>query len=222
MPLMAPDSARLLGAPPAAGAGFAYANGDFFADASGGNQHWRATPAKIKAHFAAGSEKDYPAHWFEAQLIHYGLGPSKTKAVARMRLYDAVRADQLVVPGSIARIEAELRKAWTRKDREMKKEQEPSKMGPVKVKVKVEVKVEEEALARSASRARAGVKREADDDEGMVQKATKKIKADEPALPAQQIRTARRGGSFSFSARARPSSPSLPPSIRNRAGLTAK
>ncbi|KAI0831638.1 hypothetical protein F5Y06DRAFT_281499 [Hypoxylon sp. FL0890] len=100
--------------------GFSYA-GDLFAEASGHNRHRRATVAELKDHFKSGSEKDHPAHWFEAQLIHYGLQPSKTKAVARMRLFDAVNGGKLSVPSHIKKLETELKKEWTKKEREAKK-----------------------------------------------------------------------------------------------------
>ncbi|KAH7143432.1 hypothetical protein EDB81DRAFT_884045 [Dactylonectria macrodidyma] len=84
-----------LGAPPVAADGFAFANGGFFTEASGQNRHRRATLGELKEHVSSGSDKDHPAHWFEAQLIHYGLKPSKSKSVARMRLCDAFKAGQL-------------------------------------------------------------------------------------------------------------------------------
>ncbi|KAI1656238.1 hypothetical protein F4813DRAFT_364762 [Daldinia decipiens] len=100
--------------------GFSYA-GDLFAEASGHNRHRRATVAELKDHFKSGSEKDHPAHWFEAQLIHYGLQVSKTKAVARMRLFDAVNAGNLSIPAHIQKLESELKKEWIKKEREAKK-----------------------------------------------------------------------------------------------------
>ncbi|KAK7921156.1 hypothetical protein PG985_009178 [Apiospora marii] len=103
--------------------GFAFANGDLYAEASGHNRHRRATLAELETHFRSGSEKDHPAHWFEAQLLHYGLPPSKTKAVARMRLFDAVNKANggLKVPAHISKLESELKKEWTKLDREAKK-----------------------------------------------------------------------------------------------------
>lgn len=103
--------------------GFAFANGDLYAEASGHNRHRRATLTELETHFKSGSEKDHPAHWFEAQLIHYGLLPSKTKAVARMRLFDAVNKANggLKVPAHISKLEGELKKEWTKLDREAKK-----------------------------------------------------------------------------------------------------
>ncbi|KAK7977523.1 hypothetical protein PG996_003577 [Apiospora saccharicola] len=110
--------------PPVTRDGFAFANGDLYAEASGHNRHRRATLAELKTHFDSGSDKDHPAHWFEAQLVHYGLPPSKTKAVARMRLLDAVKAagsGTLKVPAHVSKLEGELKKEWTKLDREAKK-----------------------------------------------------------------------------------------------------
>ncbi|KAK8025610.1 hypothetical protein PG990_003433 [Apiospora arundinis] len=112
--------------PPVTRDGFAFANGDLYAEVSGHNRHRRATLAELKTHFDKGSDKDHPAHWFEAQLIHYGLPPSKTKAVARMRLFDAVKVagdkgGTLKVPAHVSKLEGELKKEWTKLDREAKK-----------------------------------------------------------------------------------------------------
>ncbi|KAH6613768.1 hypothetical protein B0J18DRAFT_473551 [Chaetomium sp. MPI-SDFR-AT-0129] len=66
-------------------------SGDFHVEASGNNRHRRATVPELKALFdGTDGAKDRPAHWYEAQLIHYGLPPSKTKGTAKMRLFDAV------------------------------------------------------------------------------------------------------------------------------------
>ncbi|KAJ4011134.1 hypothetical protein NW752_007332 [Fusarium irregulare] len=110
-----------VGAPPATQDNFAFADGVFFAQASGQNRHRRATATELKEHFTSGNDKDHPAHWFEAQLIHYGLPPSKTKSVARMRLFDAVNAGGLKVPDAVGKIESKLKKEWTKNDREAKK-----------------------------------------------------------------------------------------------------
>ncbi|KAJ8117114.1 hypothetical protein ONZ43_g4286 [Nemania bipapillata] len=101
--------------------GFAFLGGFFYAEVSGHNRHPRATVAELKEHFKSGSDKGFPAHWFEAQLIHYGLQPSKTKSVARMRLFDAVNSGKLVVPLHTQKLEKELKKEWTKKEREAKK-----------------------------------------------------------------------------------------------------
>jgi hypothetical protein len=114
--------ATYVGAAPISRQGFTFINNEFFAESSTNqNRHRRATLAELKAHFDSGSDKDKPAHWFEAQLIHYGLQPSKTKAVARMRLFDAVREEKLAVPGWIGKLETEMKKEWTKSDRDAKK-----------------------------------------------------------------------------------------------------
>ncbi|KAI1132529.1 hypothetical protein F5Y10DRAFT_230788 [Nemania abortiva] len=100
--------------------GFSFA-GDLYAEASGHNRHRRAAIPELKEHFKSGSDKDHPAHWFEAQLIHYGLQPSKTKSVARMRLFDAVNSGKLAVPAHIKKLETDLKKEWTKNEREAKK-----------------------------------------------------------------------------------------------------
>lgn len=106
-----------LGAPPIAEGRFAFANGDFFAEISGQKRHRRATVGELKEHFSSGTDKDHPAHWFEAQLVHYGLKPSKTKSVARMRLFDAVNRDNLAVPSDLVELVAKLRKEWANNDK---------------------------------------------------------------------------------------------------------
>ncbi|KAI0973121.1 hypothetical protein F4678DRAFT_427990 [Xylaria arbuscula] len=106
-------------APAVARDGFSFA-GDLYAEASGHNRHRRAAVSELKEHFKSGSDKDHPAHWFEAQLIHYGLQPSKTKSVARMRLFDAVNGSKLAVPSHIQKLEKDLKKEWTKNEREAK------------------------------------------------------------------------------------------------------
>ncbi|KAI1506500.1 hypothetical protein F5X99DRAFT_5062 [Biscogniauxia marginata] len=107
-------------APAVAKDGFAF-GGDFYAEASGHNRHRRFTLAELKELFKSGSDKARPSHFFESQLIHYGLQPSKTKSVARMRLYDAVNEGKLSVPAHIQKLESELKKEWTKNEREAKK-----------------------------------------------------------------------------------------------------
>ncbi|ETS79074.1 hypothetical protein PFICI_08927 [Pestalotiopsis fici W106-1] len=112
---------------------FASANGDFYAESSGNNRHRRATTSELKEHFASsGSSKDKPAHWYEAQLIHYGLQPSKTKSVAFKRLFDASNTGNLSVPAHITKLEADLKKEWTKRDREAKKEAKGQMVGVTK------------------------------------------------------------------------------------------
>ncbi|KAI1033130.1 hypothetical protein LB505_010595 [Fusarium chuoi] len=160
------------GAPPVAEDGFAFADGVFFAQSSGQNRHRRATTNELKEHFTSGNDKDHPAHWFEAQLIHYGLPPSKTKSVARMRLFDAVNAGNLKVPASVSKLETKLKKEWTKNDREAKKGA-ASKPAVQATPVKTETK----------KPTAAGAKRKANDDEGNTTAKKPKTVAPKTATP---------------------------------------
>lgn len=57
------------------------------------------------------------AHFYEAQLIHYGLQCTKDKNVAKLRLINAITAKALAVPGHIPEMEADMRKEYARKVR---------------------------------------------------------------------------------------------------------
>ncbi|KAF9769899.1 hypothetical protein IL306_012616, partial [Fusarium sp. DS 682] len=168
----APTASAWPGAPPVAEDGFAFAEGVFFAQASGQNRHRRATAAELKEHFTSGNDKDHPAHWFEAQLIHYGLPPSKTKSVARMRLFDAVNAGNLKVPANVSKLETKLKKEWTKNDREAKKGA-TSKPAAQATPVKTEAK----------KTAAAGPKRKANDDESNATAKKPKTVAPKTATP---------------------------------------
>ncbi|KAF5252193.1 hypothetical protein FANTH_2749 [Fusarium anthophilum] len=160
------------GAPPVAEDGFAFAEGVFFAQSSGQNRHRRATANELKEHFTSGNDKDHPAHWFEAQLIHYGLPPSKTKSVARMRLFDAVNAGYLKVPANVSKLETKLKKEWTKHDREAKK-------GATSTSAAQATAVKTETKKPTA----AGAKRKANDDQGTTTAKKQKAVAPKTATP---------------------------------------
>ena len=102
-------------APPVSRSNFHY-NGNLFVDVGNLNRHERATVEDITAILRPDLKKakktsiDLPkdpvAHWYEAQLIHYGLPPSKDKARAKMRLLEALNQSRLTVPPNIANMEA--------------------------------------------------------------------------------------------------------------------
>jgi len=106
--------------------GFYYAGDSLYVEASGHNRHRRATLPELRALFhptvAADTPKDPVGHWYEAQLLHYGLPPSKNKAVAKTRLLDALNKGNIVVPKHIQQLELELKKEWTKKERQAKAE----------------------------------------------------------------------------------------------------
>jgi hypothetical protein len=99
---------------------FSYDVDTFYVEASG-HPHRRAIPAELRAIFDASipdrnQRPDHPAHWFEAQLLHYGLSPSKVKATAKMRLLDAIQDGILEVPIELVEMEKRLKKEWKRQD----------------------------------------------------------------------------------------------------------
>src|SRR5579871_1251227 len=112
--------------PPTSKDGFYFAVDSLYVEASGHNRHRRATITELNSLFhpdnAANAPKDPVGHWYEAQLRHYGLPPSKKKAVAKSRLLDAVNKGNLVVPAHIQKLESEMKKEWIKKEREAKME----------------------------------------------------------------------------------------------------
>lgn len=114
--------------------GFSYAHDSFYCEAGSLNRHRRATLPELKAHFNGKGMEERPAHWYEAQLIHYGLPPSKVKGTAHKRLFDAVMKGGLTVPTQIQKIEADLKKEYNKKEREAKKALKGSAASPQLVK----------------------------------------------------------------------------------------
>ena len=116
-------------APPVGRDGF-YFNGELYVETGNLNRHKRASIPEITAilrpdlkkskSVPATSPKDPVGHWYEAQLIHYGLPPSKDKARAKMRLLEALNGSKLVVPATITRLEADLKKEYAAADRKAK------------------------------------------------------------------------------------------------------
>ena len=114
-------------APPAVRGNFLY-NGDLYVDVGNFNRHKRASIAEIsevlrpdlKKTKSSIPVKDPVGHWYEAQLIHYGLPPSKDKARAKMRLLENLNKSNLNVPSSIVAMEAELKKEFASAARKAK------------------------------------------------------------------------------------------------------
>ena len=112
-------------AAPVANGKFSFSVDSFYVETSGHNLHRRATVPELQTLFqpaaaGAAAPADPVGHWYEAQLLHYGIAPSKNKAVAKMRLLDAVRGGGLAVPKNISKIETDLKKEWKKKDKEAK------------------------------------------------------------------------------------------------------
>jgi hypothetical protein len=108
---------------------YSFALDSFYVETSAHQVHRRATIPEIQALFHSSHQQqqqqrgaDPTGHWYEAQLLHYGLRPSKTKAVAKQRLLDAVNGGKLAVPTDIVKIEADLKKEWKKKDNDLRAE----------------------------------------------------------------------------------------------------
>jgi hypothetical protein len=94
---------------------FHFMDGEFMVETSGGQCHSCACLDDLKSLFHAGpdevmSVKDLRAHWYEAQLLHYGLPPSKVKGTAVMRLLDELNKGNLSVPKRILKLEERLKR----------------------------------------------------------------------------------------------------------------
>src|SRR5437868_4406159 len=102
-----------------------YANGDFFVTSTNQNRHRRAPVAELNALFhpqpGQPASKDSPAHWYRAQLLHYGLQPSDNKGTAAKRLLDAVNRGDLQVPDRLRKLEQSLKKEWDANERKARR-----------------------------------------------------------------------------------------------------
>jgi len=109
--------------------GFFY-NGDLYVEVGALHRHKRASIPEITSILrpdlkklksaTATPNKDQVGHWYEAQLIHYGLPPSKDKSRAKMRLLEALNQSTLNVPPEIANLEDSLRKEYNATERKAK------------------------------------------------------------------------------------------------------
>lgn len=101
--------------PPVTRGGFEYYNHEFYA-ISNNKPYRRYSVAELKAFFFSSSSKtsvqDQPAHWYRAQLLHYGLQPSDRKGTAMLRLLDALNHDTLEVPAHLKSLEKVLKQEW--------------------------------------------------------------------------------------------------------------
>lgn len=128
-------------APPVSRGSFHY-NGTLYVDVGNFNRHERATVEEVTAYLrpdlkkskkvSVDQSKDQVGHWYEAQLIHYGLPPSKDKARAKMRLLEALNQSKLTVPSNIINMEAEMKKEYAAAERKAKAQYKASMVPAVK------------------------------------------------------------------------------------------
>jgi hypothetical protein len=103
-----------MAAPEARRGDFVYRD-TLFVDVGHGRHHARASPTELKSLLlpkAGSTPKDQVAHYYEAQLIHYGLPHSREKNTAKVRLTNAINSKSLVVPKEIMQLESELKKEY--------------------------------------------------------------------------------------------------------------
>ena len=128
-------------APPVSRGNFHY-NGNLYLEVGNCNRHERATIEEITTilrpdlkkskKVSLDQSKDQVGHWYEAQLIHYGLPPSKDKARAKMRLLEALNQSKLTVPPDIVRMEAEMKKEYAAAERKAKAQYKAGMAPPTK------------------------------------------------------------------------------------------
>ncbi|KAL4791814.1 hypothetical protein BDV19DRAFT_287999 [Aspergillus venezuelensis] len=99
------------------------------------------------------SVESKPAHWFRAQLVHYGLRATDKKGMAAMRLFDAFRSGNLVVPEHLRKLEGEMKREWLRSVRGTGSKGEDKK---VQTQQKQQQQQKKQVLGKPASSEREG------------------------------------------------------------------
>lgn len=96
----------------------------FLAEVAEGKRHARASDPELRDLLVPkkGSvpPKDQVAHWYEAQLLHYGLPRTKDKNTAKVRLMGALTSGKLSVPSDVQKVEADLKKEYVNNQRKAK------------------------------------------------------------------------------------------------------
>ena len=90
----------------------------FFAQVDEDKRHPRASVAELTSLLrpetsSAPPPKDQVGHWYQAQLLHYELPPSKDKNTAKVRLLQAINANTLSVPAHVTKLEKDMKKEFT-------------------------------------------------------------------------------------------------------------
>lgn len=95
--------------------------GQLYIDLGNANRHARVfkeTLNTLLKEALAANVKDEVGHFCEAQCLHYGLAPSMTKAVAKVRLLVAMNAKTLRISPNIETIEKDV---MARREKEKRK-----------------------------------------------------------------------------------------------------
>ncbi|KAH0842189.1 hypothetical protein AYO21_00186 [Fonsecaea monophora] len=113
-----------------------------FVDLGPNKRHPRASTTDLKDLLLpkrGSTPKDQVAHWYEAQLLHYGLPRSRDKNTAKVRLTNALSAKTLSVPKEIVQMEAELKKEFASSLRKAKSAAAAASAKPPQAKVSEKV-----------------------------------------------------------------------------------
>lgn len=91
-------------------------NDVFLAQVDDNKRHTRASVPELthllRPESSSAPPKDQVGHWYQAQLLHYGLPPSKDKNTAKVRLLQAINAGKLAVPDHVNKLEKEMKKEF--------------------------------------------------------------------------------------------------------------
>lgn len=108
-----------------------------FVDVGNNHRHPRASASELrddlmpkKSGPGPGPGKDHVAHWYEAQLVYYGLPRVKDKNAAKVRLTNAVSAKTLRVPEYVSSMEEGMKKEYAvalRKEKQAGAQETPEK-----------------------------------------------------------------------------------------------
>ena len=157
-------------------------------------RHARASEAEIRnALNAPAGQKDQVGHWYEAQLVHYGLQRTKEKNTAKLRLLQALNQKKLKAqPADLADLEKTMKKEYAAavrkakgggdagkgKKRAREEEEEQPKGKKTKVSVRVgDVQIDiDQSEVQSTSRKQSG-------GNSSAPKTTKKAPAKTPSAP---------------------------------------
>ncbi|THY45720.1 hypothetical protein D6C99_06344 [Aureobasidium pullulans] len=87
-------------------------NDVFLAQVDDNKRHTRASVPELTHLLRPESSSAPPKDQYQAQLLHYGLPPSKDKNTAKVRLLQAINAGKLAVPDHVNKLEKEMKKEF--------------------------------------------------------------------------------------------------------------
>ncbi|KAK5676958.1 hypothetical protein LTS10_010722 [Elasticomyces elasticus] len=122
-----------------------------FVDVGGeGKRHPRAAETELRNLLnGKAQQKDQVAHWYEAQLIHYGLQRSRDKNTAKVRLQQALGQGKIKVPPHISDMEAQMKKEYAAAVRKVKRSADGDSTGAASTSVSKKRKADDAPVETS-------------------------------------------------------------------------